>query len=124
MSDPINPQHYRDVQINGVPIQPIDVIEALDLDFSLGTALKHAWRAGFKGPVIEDLGKCQWYLDRWTARLGAKSADHEFLAGLLREFVRSFVPSGARSTDKMIELLAQMNATDFVLEYVAKEVPR
>ena len=47
MSDPINPKHY---QQGG--FQTIDVIEAWQLGFSLGNAVKYLSRAGKK--VIYD----------------------------------------------------------------------
>ena len=64
--DAINPQHYR---IGGV--QPIDVIEAWDLGFSLGNTVKYISRAGRKdaSKLVEDLEKARWYLDREIARL-------------------------------------------------------
>lgn len=51
----------------------IDAIEALNLDFALGNAIKYLWRAGTKktwwkrshSVVLEDLRKAQWYLDRY-----------------------------------------------------------
>lgn len=51
----------------------IDAIEALNLDFALGNAIKYLWRAGTKKPwwkrshsvVLEDLNKSKWYLERY-----------------------------------------------------------
>lgn len=42
----------------------IEVIEALNLGFHSGNALKYLWRAGLKGSLLEDLGKAKWYLIR------------------------------------------------------------
>jgi len=60
--DSVNhPAHYN---IGGLEV--IDAIEAWDLDFSLGNAVKYIARAGKKDPArtIEDLEKAQWYLRR------------------------------------------------------------
>lgn len=62
-------------------IEAIDVIEAWDLSFNAGNAVKYISRAGRKDPatLIEDLHKAQWYLSREIARLGslAKRFDSE-----------------------------------------------
>ena len=61
--DPVNhPAHYN--QIEG--IECIDVIE--NFCFNIGAAIKHLWRAGHKGDIIEDLRKAQWYLNREIER--------------------------------------------------------
>lgn len=44
------------------------MIEAWDLGFCLGNALKYIARAGRKGSRIEDLKKARWYLGREIAR--------------------------------------------------------
>jgi hypothetical protein len=45
-------------------MQAIDVIEAYNLSFSLGNALKYIIRAGKKESKREDLIKAIWYLNR------------------------------------------------------------
>jgi hypothetical protein len=62
MSNINHPDHYQ-----GDGIEAIDVIEAFDLDFSLGNVIKYALRASRKGGV-EDLKKARWYLDRVIQR--------------------------------------------------------
>ncbi len=60
--DNINhPKHY-----NTSPIEVIDAIEAWELDFHLGSAIKYIARAGKKDPnkTIEDLKKSVWYINR------------------------------------------------------------
>jgi len=58
--DNINhPEHYK-----GKGLEAIDIIEAFELNFSLGNALKYILRAGKKGDRIEDLQKAIWYLNR------------------------------------------------------------
>lgn len=45
-------------------IETIDFIEAKQLDFCLGNAVKYIARAGHKLDKIEDLKKARWYIDR------------------------------------------------------------
>ena len=45
-------------------IQAIDLIEAYELDFCLGNAVKYISRAGRKGDAVEDLKKAIWYIER------------------------------------------------------------
>jgi hypothetical protein len=44
--------------------EAIKVIEAWDLGFNLGNAVKYISRAGKKGDALEDLKKAAWYLQR------------------------------------------------------------
>ncbi len=44
--------------------EAIKVIEAWDLNFSLGNVVKYISRAGKKNETIEDLEKASWYLKR------------------------------------------------------------
>jgi hypothetical protein len=65
--DPINfPKHY-----NFSDLEPIDVIEAWELNFHKGNALKYIARAGKKdaSKEVEDLQKAVWYLEREIKRL-------------------------------------------------------
>lgn len=60
MNDEINqPAHYIDGGI-----ETIDFIEAKNLGFNLGNAIKYISRAGKKGNRLQDLQKAQWYLAR------------------------------------------------------------
>ena len=54
-----HPVHYM-----GKGIESIQVIEAFDLGFHLGNAIKYILRAGKKGERNEDLKKAVWYLQR------------------------------------------------------------
>ena len=58
-----HPAHYGGE--NNV-YEAINVIEAWDLDFCLGNAVKYISRAGKKDPAkeLEDLNKAVWYLNR------------------------------------------------------------
>ena len=64
-----HPAHY---QAGG--LEAIDVIEAFDLGFSLGNAVKYILRAGRKpgADSVEDLKKGAWYLSREIARRSGK----------------------------------------------------
>jgi hypothetical protein len=57
-----HPDHY----LSSSGHEVIDVIEAWDLDFNLGNAVKYIARAGKKNPskTIEDLEKAIWYIKR------------------------------------------------------------
>lgn len=58
--DPVNhPAHY----IRG-GIEAIDVVEAFELDFLLGSVVTYVLRANFKGNALQDLQKARWFLDR------------------------------------------------------------
>lgn len=55
-----HPPHYRADSV----YETIKVIEAWELGFNLGNAVKYISRAGRKhDDVIEDLKKARWYLD-------------------------------------------------------------
>lgn len=61
-SDTVNhPAHYGG---EDNPYEAIKVIEAWELDFALGNAVKYIARAGKKGSAKEDLQKARWYLER------------------------------------------------------------
>ena len=60
--DSVNhPAHYGG---EDNPYEAIKVIEAWNLDFCLGNAVKYISRAGKKGSAKEDLQKARWYLER------------------------------------------------------------
>ena len=60
-----HPDHYQSDKI-----ETIDVIEAFDLNFSLGSAVKYILRAGKKPSETaeEDLSKAVWYIQREIKR--------------------------------------------------------
>ena len=69
MEEQINhPSHY----VKG--IEPIEVIESWELNFSLGNAIKYILRSPYKGKQIEDLEKARWYIDREINRLKDEGA--------------------------------------------------
>jgi hypothetical protein len=59
-----HPAHYR-----AGGIETIDFIEAKDLNYRLGNAVKYITRAKHKGNQLEDLKKAQWYLNREIDKL-------------------------------------------------------
>lgn len=60
MEDLVNhPSHYK---VGG--IETIDFIEAKDLNYHLGNAVKYISRADHKGTAIQDLKKAVWYILR------------------------------------------------------------
>jgi hypothetical protein len=59
-----HPAYYK---IGG--IETIDFIEAKDLNYRLGNAVKYITRAKHKGNELEDLKKAQWYLNREINKL-------------------------------------------------------
>ena len=62
MSDPISPSHYRE---HPSGVECIQVTE--HMTFCVGNAVKYLWRAGKKGPAVEDLRKA----DRKSTRLNS-----------------------------------------------------
>tara|TARA_B100001063_G_scaffold121350_1_gene113297 strand:- start:685 stop:900 length:216 start_codon:yes stop_codon:yes gene_type:complete len=62
-----HPEHY--LKESGFEV--IDVIEAWNLDFSLGNAVKYIARAGLKDPdkKKQDLDKAIWYIERTISNL-------------------------------------------------------
>ena len=61
-----HPNHYTDGGI-----ETIDFIEAKNLPYHLGNAVKYISRAGKKDPNknIEDLQKAVWYINRYICLL-------------------------------------------------------
>jgi len=63
-ADPVNhPTHYK---VGGM--ETIDFIEAKDLSYHLGNAVKYISRADHKGNRKQDLEKAKWYLERAIAQ--------------------------------------------------------
>lgn len=72
MTDSVDhPAHYGG---EGNPYEAIKVVEAWQLDFTLGNVVNYVARAGRKGDALEDLKKARWYLDRRIAQLEARAA--------------------------------------------------
>ena len=70
MTDNVNPTHYK-THPSGV--ECIEVTE--HMPFCTGNAVKYLWRAGKKGPAVEDLRKAVWYIEREISRLVRLSVD-------------------------------------------------
>lgn len=60
-----HPEHYG----GDTPYEAIKVIEAWQLGFCLGNAIKYISRAWKKGSTIEDLKKAVWYINREIEKL-------------------------------------------------------
>jgi hypothetical protein len=61
LSDAVNhPTHYG----GDSTYETIKVIEAWNLNFNLGNAVKYISRAGKKDDIVQDLEKARFYLDR------------------------------------------------------------
>lgn len=67
MTDPINPDYYRN-HPSGVEC----IVVTEHMNFNLGNAVKYIWRAGGKVNTIQDLEKAKWYLTREIVRLGLR----------------------------------------------------
>lgn len=63
-----HPRHY---QATDPTYETINVIEAWDLDFCLGNAVKYISRAGKKNDAVEDLEKAVWYINRKIQKMKA-----------------------------------------------------
>lgn len=61
-----HPAHYGGADN---PYEAIKVIDAWQLDFSLGNAVKYIARARHKGSELEDLKKAAWYLNHRIEKL-------------------------------------------------------
>lgn len=68
MTDAVNhPQHYGG---EDNLYETINVVEAWELGFCLGNAVKYISRAGKKtADAVEDLKKARWYVDREIKRV-------------------------------------------------------
>lgn len=67
MSEKVNnPEHYGGKKNT---YEAIKVIEAHNLDFCLGNAVKYILRAGKKDDFKQDLEKAIWYLNRKLQKL-------------------------------------------------------
>lgn len=65
-ADPVHhPAHYK---VGG--IETIDFIEAKNLGYNLGNAVKYIARADHKGNRLQDLQKAQWYINREIQKAG------------------------------------------------------
>jgi len=47
------------------------------MSFNIGNAVEYIWRAGLKGPSIDDLKKALWYIQREIQRLQQENIDEK-----------------------------------------------
>ncbi len=73
-----HPDHY----LQGL-MEPIEIIEQMDMNFSLGDAIKYICRADHKGEKVQDLKKAFWYFHRELKRIN-KMPDNS--ANIIRSF--------------------------------------
>jgi hypothetical protein len=71
MSDPVNPQHYRNYRIEVIDILEDAVVRAPDavkgsLQYQV---LKYMLRLWDKDGPLQDAKKARWYLDRLISKL-------------------------------------------------------
>lgn len=106
MNDAVNhPEHYGG---EDNPYEAIKVIDAWDLSFCLGNAVKYIARAGRKSvDGTEDLCKARWYLDHEIKRAGGpplsvaedrNAAERNENRKRLLDFLKSFVQNREAST--------------------------
>lgn len=70
MTETVNhPQHYGGADN---PYETIKVIEAWELGFNLGNAVKYISRADHKDDALEDLRKAGWYVNRELTMRGGQ----------------------------------------------------
>jgi hypothetical protein len=68
---------YKRPHYNSGGVEAIDVIEAFELGFHLGSVVKYVLRAGRKGDALKDLRKAKYFLDREIARRQAGAVQGE-----------------------------------------------
>lgn len=71
MSITTRPRHYTRLKI-----EPIDYIQANNLNFNVGNIIKYVSRAEYKNG-IEDLEKAKYYLQREIDRLALAKVDDD-----------------------------------------------
>lgn len=70
MTDMVNhPPHYTS---HPSGIECVQITE--HMNFLLGNAVKHIWRADLKGDAVEDLEKAAWYIQREIAKRRSATA--------------------------------------------------
>jgi hypothetical protein len=75
-NDQVNhPAHYGGADD---PYEAIKVIEAWELGFHLGNAVKYIARAGKKSDLLTDLQKAGWYLQREIDRLEEERTHEQY----------------------------------------------
>jgi hypothetical protein len=67
-----HPAHYGGANN---PYEAIKVIEAWNLGFHTGNAVKYIARAAHKGDPLTDIKKARWYLDRLIETAEALKSD-------------------------------------------------
>lgn len=82
MNDPINPNHYKQGGIESIDAIKAFMSEEAFKGFLKGNCQKYLFRYEQKNG-IEDLKKCQWYLERLISVLEEKQTSAELLKLIL-----------------------------------------
>ena len=68
--DPVNsPAHYNRKDVEAIQAIEASMSPEEYRGYLKGNCMKYMWRYQYKGKPVEDLKKCQWYLDRLIASL-------------------------------------------------------
>jgi len=120
--DQVEPQHYTKYGT----FSPVDIIEAFDLPYHLGDALKYIVRFRDKGGIV-DLKKACWFLDRYAGfkpysiLQSLSRVQHHFL---VHAFLLWQLPPELESACHMIclhrPLDAKMNVELYITELESK----
>lgn len=96
MAESVNhPAHYGGA---GDPYETIKVIEAWNLGFNLGNAVKYISRN--KGNYLEDLKKARWYLDREISNTEREPEDEDEQEDEDKSFIQDEDKSFIQDEDK------------------------
>ena len=82
MNDPINPNHYKQGGLESIDAIKAFMSEEAFKGFLKGNCQKYLFRYEQKNG-IEDLKKCQWYLERLISVLEEKQTSAELLQAIL-----------------------------------------
>ena len=70
-SDPVaSPAHYTSGGIECIDAMEAALTPEEFRGYLRGNCIKYLWRCELKGRTMEDLEKCEWYLERLIAEVG------------------------------------------------------
>ena len=68
VSDPVNsPAHYNHKGVEAIEAIEASMSQEEYQGYLKGNCMKYLWRYKYKGKPVEDLKKCQWYLQKLIA---------------------------------------------------------
>ena len=112
-NDPVNPHHYKSREI-----ECIELVELLP--FCEGNAVKYLWRAGLKGPALEDYKKALWYVNRARAGKALMAHRPRPFNWILQRALTEFSDETIRQTIKTIALGKLAIAVEYLEELIAR----